>query len=190
MHFCNKITSQNQTPTRSVLASKTNFATEPPWTLYGLDLEAALAVYKDGHRNASAGELLAAVSTDWFYRIPAIRLAEAHLSHRQGSTYLYEFGWCPPTFDGRIGACHFSEVAFAFNTIQNPLMTRMLGPNPPQAVADAMHAAWIAFATTGDLGPDWPRYNLKDRSTMHFGTVCELREDPRAAERQIWDGRR
>jgi para-nitrobenzyl esterase len=155
---------------------------------YGLDPESALTVYQNGHPNASAGDLLAAVSTDWFYRIPAIRLAEAHSKQRQGSTYLYEFGWRPPTFGGRIGACHFTEFTFAFNNIQNPLMTPLLGPNPPRAVADVMHAAWIAFATSGD--PGWPGYDLKHRTTQHFDTVSEPRDDPRAAERKLWDGHR
>ena len=125
-------------------------------TSYRLDPESALPVYRNGHPNGSAGDLLAAVSTDWFYRVPAIRLAEAHLKQRQGSTYVYEFGWRPPSFGGRIGACHFTEFTFAFNNIQNPLMTPLLGPDPPRAVAVAMHAAWIAFATTGD--PGWPGY--------------------------------
>jgi para-nitrobenzyl esterase len=143
---------------------------------YGLDPEVALPVYRNGRVNASAGDFLAAVSTDWFYRIPAIRLAEAHLKHRQGSTYLYEFGWRPPTFGGRIGACHFTEFAFAISKIQNPLMTPLLGRNPPQSVANAMHAAWISFATTGD--PGWPHYDLKQRATRHFNNSCQTLHDP------------
>jgi para-nitrobenzyl esterase len=38
---------------------------------------------------ASAGESLSALLTDWFFRIPAIRLAEAY----QGPSYMYEFAW-------------------------------------------------------------------------------------------------
>jgi carboxylesterase type B len=51
----------------------------------GLDASGLDAYRADG---AGAGDVLAEVLTDWFYRIPAIRLAEAH----QGESYMYEFG--------------------------------------------------------------------------------------------------
>jgi len=37
---------------------------------------------------------------------------------------------------------------------------------PPQQLADTMHAAWVAFATTGDCG--WPKHDLSRRATMRF----------------------
>jgi hypothetical protein len=43
---------------------------------YGLSGE-ALAVYRAARAGASPGDLLAAVITDWFFRIPPIRVAEA-----------------------------------------------------------------------------------------------------------------
>src|SRR6266545_7146949 len=59
---------------------------------YGLPVEATLAAYRAAHRSASAGDLLAAIQTDWYWRIPAIRLADAH-AKRAASTYMYEFAW-------------------------------------------------------------------------------------------------
>jgi carboxylesterase type B len=44
---------------------------------YGLPVEETLATYRRGYPGASAAELLAAIQTDWYWRIPAIRLAEA-----------------------------------------------------------------------------------------------------------------
>src|SRR5262249_915207 len=41
---------------------------------YGLPVEATLAAYRAAHRGAGVGDLLAAIQTDWFCRIPAIRL--------------------------------------------------------------------------------------------------------------------
>ena len=70
-----------------------------------------LGAYRMG--SESAGEALAEVLTDWFFRIPAIRLAEAH----QGDSYMYEFGWKSPRFDGRLGACHGLEIGFVFDTL-------------------------------------------------------------------------
>jgi para-nitrobenzyl esterase len=155
---------------------------------YGLDPETALAVYRVGRPKATPGELLAATATDWFYRIPAIRLAEAHLRHRAGATFLYEFACQPPTFDGRLGACHASELPFVFGNLQDPGFTALIGTRPPQQLADTMHGAWVAFATTGD--PGWAPYDTADRTTMRFDTTSSTVTDPRAAERTLWDGHR
>ena len=45
---------------------------------YGLPAD-ALAVYRASRPGASPGDLLAAVITDWFFRIPPIRVAEARV---------------------------------------------------------------------------------------------------------------
>ena len=45
---------------------------------YGLPVEAALATYRAAHPGARAGELLSAIQGDWYFRIPPLRLAEAH----------------------------------------------------------------------------------------------------------------
>ena len=76
---------------------------------YGLPVEATLAAYRAAHPGASAGDLLAAIQTDWFCRIPAIRLADAHAKNSP-ATYMYEFAWRSPQFDGRLGACHALEI--------------------------------------------------------------------------------
>jgi carboxylesterase type B len=54
------------------------------------------------------------------------------------------------------------------------------------AFTDAHHAAWAAFATTGDCG--WPKYDLSRRATMRFDTTSEVVDDPRSAERTLWEG--
>ena len=46
---------------------------------YGLPVEAALDAYRTRYPEASPGDLLANVQTDWWIRIPALRLAEALL---------------------------------------------------------------------------------------------------------------
>jgi para-nitrobenzyl esterase len=96
---------------------------------------------------------------------------------------LYEFAWRSPQFNGLLGACHALEIAFVFDTLgigTAPLM----GMDPPQQLADTMHAAWVAFATTGD--PSWPTYDLSHRATVRFDTTSEVVDDPRSAERALW----
>ncbi len=151
---------------------------------YGLPVEATLAAYRAAHRGASAGDLLAAIQTDWYWRIPAIRLADAH-SKSASATYMYEFAWRSPQFDGLLGACHALEIPFVFDTLGNG--TELLwGADPPQQLANTMHAAWVDFATNGECG--WPKYNLGRRATMRFDTTSEVVDDPRSRERALWEG--
>jgi para-nitrobenzyl esterase len=151
---------------------------------YGLPVEATLAAYRAAHPNASAGDLLAAIQTDWYWRIPAIRLADAHATS-PAATYMYEFGWRSPQFNGRLGACHALEIAFVFDTLGHATEP-LWGTDPPQQLADTMHAAWVAFATNGDCG--WPKYDLSRRATMRFDVTSEVVDDPRSAERALWEG--
>ena len=151
---------------------------------YGLPAS-ALDGYRSARPGASPGDLLSAVATDWFFRVPAIRLAEARAGSPAG-TSVYEFSWRSSAFDGRPGACHGAEIAFAFDPLRQPENGARLGTSPPQALADEMHRAWVSFSTTGD--PGWPRYGLDRRSVRRFGPPSETVEDPAGAERRLWDG--
>jgi carboxylesterase type B len=152
---------------------------------YGLDPGTALDAYRARYPQASPGDLLAAVQTDWWMRLPAIRLADARArTPATGRTYMYEFAWPAPG----LGAVHAVEVPFVFDTASPdaPLFGPMLGDHPPQDLARLMHATWIAFATTGD--PGWPTYDHQSRATMRLGTASEVVDDPRAWERALWEG--
>jgi para-nitrobenzyl esterase len=151
---------------------------------YGLLVDAALATYRAVHPGAGAGELLSAVQGDWVFRMPALRLAEAHAPSR-AATYMYEFAWRSPEFGGRLGACHGAEIAFVFDTLGEET-TSLAGLNPPEHLADTMHAAWVAFASKGN--PGWPRYDLTRRATMRFDTSSEVVDDPHSRERVLWEG--
>jgi para-nitrobenzyl esterase len=130
------------------------------------------------------GDVLAAVITDAYFRLPAIRLAEAR-ADAPSPTYAYEFAWQSPI--GRLGACHALEIGFVFDNLGQPSTALMAGDNPPQALADDMHDRWVAFARTGD--PGWPAYHPSSRAVMTFdGEGSHLADDPRADERRLWDG--
>jgi para-nitrobenzyl esterase len=148
---------------------------------YGLDPDEALAVYRAARPDATPGELLDAVATDWFYRIPAIRLAES-----VPGSYLYEFAWRSPQFDGDLGACHALELPFVFDRLDDPSYGPLLGADPPQALADAVHGAWVSFAKTGS--PGWKEYDRTSRTTMTFTGEPAPVDDPRARERLLWEG--
>lgn len=151
---------------------------------YGLPVDEALSAYRVERPGATDGELLSAILSDWYFRIPALQVADAHATGA-GATYAYEFNWKSPEFDGRLGAAHGVEIPFVFDTLSDQT-DPLLGPNPPQALADAMHAAWVSFAKTGTVG--WPRYDLCQRATMRFDTRSAVVHDPRSAVRSLWEG--
>jgi para-nitrobenzyl esterase len=155
---------------------------------FGLPAETALPAYLTAHLDGGPGEVLAAVLTDWWVRVPAIRLADAHASAPAG-TYMYEFAWPSPAFAGRLGACHGLEIPFVFDTLdlgRRQMLGGALGENPPQQLADTMHRAWVEFATRGD--PGWPRYDLDRRAVLRLDTTVSLLDDPYARERVLWAG--
>lgn len=147
-----------------------------------------MPAYCGAHPGSSSGDVLAEVLTDWWVRVPALRLADAHAPF-PGATFAYEFAWPSPAFDGRLGACHALEIPFVFDTLdlgRAQMMGGALGESPPQQLADVVHGAWVRFAATGD--PGWPPYDLERRATMRLDTTPSVLEDPYARERALWAG--
>jgi para-nitrobenzyl esterase len=150
----------------------------------------ALAAYRAEWPGATSDELLVAITTDQVFRIPAVRLAEAH-AESGGATYKYLFTWESRALGGRLKATHALEIPFAFNTLDRAGVDAFLGPGPtPDALAAAMHDAWIAFAQRGDpsceaLG-EWPPYRPERRAVMELGERTGVLHDPGSATRVLW----
>jgi para-nitrobenzyl esterase len=147
----------------------------------------ALDVYRRNRPGAAPVELLAALETDRMFRAPAIRLAEAQVANG-ARTFAYLLSWRSPAFDGRIGAAHGLDIPFAFDNLDDPMAQRLLGTDPPQALADEMHGAWVRFMTDGD--PGWPAYDLATRTTRDFGGDEAFVDDPNRDERLLWSADR
>jgi para-nitrobenzyl esterase len=155
--------------------------------------DSALAAYRTEWPQASPPELLSAILTDRYFRIPAVRLAEAQ-AQNGGVAYRYLFTWESRAFGGRLKATHALEIPFVFNNLTRPGADIFLGPGPtPQALADAMHAAWIAFIRTGNPScaavGEWPAYQLERRAVMELGDRIGVRTDPYGATRALWENR-
>ena len=58
-------------------------------------------------------------------------------------------------------------------------------------MADQMSEAFLAFARAGDPNagaiPAWAQYDLTRRRTMVFNTPSRLVDDPRGAERRLFE---
>ncbi|MFC9948539.1 carboxylesterase/lipase family protein [Streptomyces pratensis] len=133
-------------------------------------------LYRTARPDAGPGVILGEMATDLLLRGPLNRLADS----RPARTFLYEFAWRSPVLE--LGACHALEIGFVFDTLRHS--EALTGPDAPQPLADAMHRAWVAFATTGD--PGWPVWNTQ-RPVMvfdHPGTGTALA--PRQEELEAW----
>jgi para-nitrobenzyl esterase len=153
-----------------------------------------LESYRRARPNATERELLIEFTSDYTFRIPAIRLAEAREKHG-GNSWMYYFRWKSRAFGGRLGATHSLEIPFAFDNLDRAGVDVFLGEGEkPQGVANVMHAAWTAFIRTGDPAAgvlaDWPVYASPERTTAIFDDICEIANDPDTELRRAWDGRR
>lgn len=147
-------------------------------TRSGID-PAIAAVYAANRPGESPGEIFSAVVSDGFFSLPTLQLALAQRAH--ATAYLYEFDW-QSAIDG-LHACHALELPFVFDTLATAT-SPLYGAEPPQSVADSMHAAWVAFAMTGR--PGWSAYETTTRPVMTFGLPTRLVENPRAEELALW----
>ncbi|MGD0081828.1 MAG: carboxylesterase family protein [Acidimicrobiales bacterium] len=140
-------------------------------------------------------DLHTAIGTDWVFRLPSMRLLELH-ARRGGPAYAYLFDWETPFGGGGLGACHALELPFVFGTADNPFVALFAGTGPEaEALSEAMQAAWVSFARTGDPGGGlggrgaWKAYDTPRRATMRFGRVIELVDAPMEPERAYLGGR-
>jgi para-nitrobenzyl esterase len=155
--------------------------------------EKILGVYRTAHeaRGAAADplSLFEAAMTDFAFRVPADRLAEAQAAHNP-LTFAYRFDWPSPALEGRLGACHAVEIPFVFGTTDVSKAFSGSGEEADALSATVMDA-WLAFAKTGTPSTDalpWRAFDAVTRPTMILDRNCHIEEQPREAERRAWDG--
>jgi para-nitrobenzyl esterase len=92
-----------------------------------------LAVYRDTLPASDLDGLFCAVMTDWVFRMPAIRVAEAQAPHTPRVS-MYRFDYRSTAFGGVLGACHAIDVPFTFANLDRRGVDMMLG-----GIDDATH---------------------------------------------------
>jgi para-nitrobenzyl esterase len=145
-----------------------------------------VAVYRANRPGGSSGDILAALISDWFFRIPAIRVAEARGASSAARTWMYRFDQPEPEANHQLGACHAAEIPFVFDTITRAELRPLIGDAPSQAVADRVHRVWVDFITHGD--PGWAAYDTASRTTGLLTDKISPVDDPAGDERELWDG--
>lgn len=154
------------------------------------DGAAVVAAYQAAFPGLGPKELFGEIATDYVFRIPAIRLAEAQV-RQIADVWMYLFDWKSPAFGGVLGACHAVDVPFVFDAVDGAALAMMFGDGPrPIELAEQVQDAWLAFARGGDPNhenlPTWPRYDAERRATMRLAEPCSVIDDPMAATRELW----
>ena len=122
------------------------------------------------------------------YWIPSVRVAEAQ-SGAGGTAWMYRFDKRAEAgpFAGR--AAHVSELPYVWNNPDDPQLAPLIA-GFDAALAERMHAAWVAFIAGGPPAaaglPDWPPYDAHSRTTMILDRASRLQDDPEQAERRLW----
>lgn len=121
---------------------------------------------------------------DLAFRVPTARAIEA-LSGRQ-PVYAYRFDQPCPAMGGRLGACHYSDVAYPFATIDTPGMAQLFGRDESaRRVSGEMLRAWSGFARDGRPPGDWP--SATQRGVFRFGPEPGFGTDGRDLD-AFWSG--
>jgi para-nitrobenzyl esterase len=136
-------------------------------------------------------KIYSAFESDRSFRMPAIRLYEAHAADG-GKSFAYLFDFKSRLFHNQLGACHALDVPFVFGTIESRFGRAMTGATEDAVqLSRRMLDAWVAFARTGDPSHErigaWPAYTVGDRETMRLGLSVRVENDPLSAFRPFWE---
>jgi para-nitrobenzyl esterase len=118
-------------------------------------------------------------------------IVEAELRAAQGSpAYAYQLDWGSPEDGGKWGAFHTLDIPLMFGTLTAEGSRTGDGP-AARRVSDTMQGALLAFARAGDPNyagmPRWEAYRPPRRQTLVFDVESRLVDDPRGAERRLFE---
>lgn len=98
---------------------------------------------------------------DRVFRSLVLRIAE---TRRDADTWAYRFAWVSPVNGW---SHHCLDVPFWFDRLDADRVAEIAGDDPPQGLADEMHAAAVAFVRDHD--PGWPAWRTEPGITRVFG---------------------
>ncbi|MFF5792380.1 carboxylesterase/lipase family protein [Paeniglutamicibacter sp. NPDC012692] len=118
--------------------------------------------------------------TDRMFRVNLAELAEL----RGGTpTWVSRFSWRSPAFSA---AVHCLDVPFFFDCLGSEKVEPLAGPNPPQELADTLHASALGFIR--DSNPGWGTYALETKNTRVFDSYTRTVSDGYASVRALRPG--
>jgi para-nitrobenzyl esterase len=147
---------------------------------FGERTAAVIAAYRKAYPDARPFDLLSVISTASF-RQGAIDQAKRKAALGAAPAYLYLLAWRTPMLDGRPGAFHSAEIAFAFDNADR--CVNLTGGLPEALeLSTKVSEAWVRFARHGDPShaglPSWPAVTEGNLPTMVFDARCRVEDDP------------
>lgn len=116
------------------------------------------------------------IISDRMFRVPLLRLLAAR---GDAPTWAYRFAW-----PSKLGyAQHCLDVPFFFDCLTAPSIEPLAGSNPPQEIANILHANAVEFSRSGN--PGWPRYVEPTRIVRVFDLPTTNVEDGFASVRPL-----
>jgi para-nitrobenzyl esterase len=146
---------------------------------------AAMQLYKKLHPEDDPSYLLGDITTDFWMRQAAWRVAELKAKQKAAPGFVYVLDW---RVNPQLRCPHGTDVFLVFNTIDTS--PAMQAAQNAQVVADQMSDAWIAFARTGNptwrQTTPWPAYMPESRANMLINVDSRIVNDYERPAREFW----
>ena len=156
------------------------------------DLAQLMEIYKKGIEEEYKKipyKYLDALLTDILFRIPIIRNLEAYVKHQPNAySYIFAHG----SRDNNM-ALHTFEIPFVFGNLETKDIADggIVINEDSKKLSRVIMDAWVAFARTGNPNhtdlPQWPPYDLDERSTLILSINPIVVQDPMNELRLLWD---
>lgn len=150
--------------------------------------DAIVDAYRKFYPDYSASDVFFAATTaarSW----KGLVLESERRAKQGGPTWVYTVNWPSPLDEGKWKAPHTIDIPLVFDNVAHSRYTSA-GAEDAQKLADAMSAALLAFARTGNPNtfgiPRWPTFDTAQRRTMIFDLPVRVENDPRGAERKLF----
>jgi len=145
------------------------------------------AARAERREDPSPAETWLAISTDYFFRAAALKIAEIQASHTP-EVFVYELAWKATTPGKPQGAVHGLELPFVFGTFDATEVGAIAGRTAAaRALSEPVQGAWLSFARTGRPTfaglSEWPAYGPPRRATLELVAAPRIVDAPRETER-------
>lgn len=147
-----------------------------------VDVDQVVAKLRRIRPRATPSDLYFTVTTEIGMGTNARTLATRKAAQQAAPVFLYRMEWETPVNGGRMRAHHALDLPLMFDNVANAPSMVGEGAADAQQVADAMSAAWLMFARTGNPNAPglvyWPPFNSELQPTMIFDVVSRAVSDP------------
>jgi len=152
------------------------------------DVDAVISGMRSLRPNATPSDIYFTVTTELGMGAGSRTVAARKAAAGGAPVYLYRMEWESKANGGRLRAHHGLDVPLVFNNVS---ASESVGEGAAEAlqVANAMSAAWLRFARTGNPNGAglvyWPAYDAQYQQTMVFDTVSRAVSDPIRSVRML-----